>query len=494
MGMVVNTNIGSLVAQSAANATNKSMDTSMERLSTGKRINSAADDAAGMAISSRLEAQSRGLSQAIRNASDGQAMIDTTEGAHAEIGNILQRMRELSVQSANDTNVAADRTNLQAEVTQLIAEIDRIATQTTWNGTTVLDGSFTSKQLQIGAQQGQSTTFSVESARTNAIGNYALSSDAHSGAANSIDGEDLTIEGYLGAATIAVAASASVKDVAATINANSSSTGVSATAVTKAKLKTLSAAEAMAFTLTGDAAASISVTNTSTTHLGELKEAINAKSGVTGITAAFGSDTSELVLTHATGEDIAITGMDTATNSTTIVLEALDEDGAALSTPDTSTIVENGGSATGAVIGHMVLSSIKSFTVAGDDATAKDGFFDTMNGTTAGGTAGLSNVASVNISTASGAASAIRAIDGAISKINSSRADLGGLSNRLDSTIANLTNIKTNADVSRSNIEDADFAAETSNLAKQQILSQAATSMLAQANQSKQSVLALLQG
>jgi flagellin len=491
--MVVNTNIGSLVAQSAANATNKSMDTAMERLSTGKRINSAADDAAGMAITSRLEAQSRGLSQAIRNAVDGQAMIDTTEGAHTEITNILQRLRELSVQSANDTNVAADRTNLQAEVTQLIAEIDRIATQTTWNGTTVLDGSFTSKQLQIGAQQGQSTTFSVDSARTNAIGNYALSSDAHSVAANSIDGEDLTIEGYLGAATIAVAASASVKDVAATINANSSSTGVSATAVTKAKLKTLSAAEAMAFTLTGDAAASISVTNTSTTHLGELKEAINAKSGVTGITAAFGSDTSELVLTHATGEDIAITGMDTATAGTTFVLEALDEDGAALSTPDTSTISE-GGTATGAVIGHMVLSSIKSFTVAGDDATAKDGFFDTMNGTTAGGTAGLSNVASVNISTASGAASAIRAIDGAISKINSSRADLGGLSNRLDSTIANLTNIKTNADVSRSNIEDADFAAETSNLAKQQILSQAATSMLAQANQSKQSILALLQG
>jgi len=493
MGMVVNTNIGSLVAQAAANATNKSMDISMERLSTGKRINTAADDAAGMAISSRLEAQSRGLNQAIRNAADGQAMIDTTEGAHTEITNILQRMRELAVQSANDTNVAADRTNLNAEITQLVAEIDRIATQTTWNGVNILDGTFTSKQLQIGAQQSQTTTFSVESARTNAIGNYTLSSDAHAVAANSIDGDDLTVEGYLGSATIAVAANASVKDVAATINTNSGSTGVTATAVTKAKLKTLSAAEAMAFTLTGDAAASISVTNTSTSNLGVLKDAINAKAGITGISAAFGSDTSELVLTHSTGKDIAISGMDTATAGTTIVMEALDEDGAALSTPDTATISE-GGTATGDVIGHLVLSSIKSFTVSGDDATNEDGFFNTINGTAAGGTASLSNIASVNISTASGAASAIRAIDGAISKVNTARAELGGLSNRLDSTIANLTNIKTNADVSRSNIEDADFAAETSNLAKMQILSQAATSMLAQANQSKQSILALLQG
>ena len=229
MGMVVNTNIGSLVAQAAANATNKSMDTSMERLSTGKRINTAADDAAGMAISSRLEAQARGLNQAIRNAADGQAMIDTTEGAHTEITNILQRMRELSVQSANDTNVAADRTNLQSEVNQLVAEIDRIATQTTWNGVNILDGTFTAKQLQIGADNGQTTAFSVESARTNAIGNYELGSDAHAvNTANAIAGDDLTISGYLGSATIAVAAGASTKDVAATINANTASTGVSA--------------------------------------------------------------------------------------------------------------------------------------------------------------------------------------------------------------------------------------------------------------------------
>lgn len=493
MALNINTNIGALGAAAAASAVNKTMESAMERLSTGQRINTAADDAAGMAISSRMDAQIRGLNQAIRNAADGQSLIDTTEGAHIEISNILQRMRELAVQSANDTNVAGDRSNLQAEVSQLIAEVDRIANQSTWNGVTILDGTFTSKQLQIGADQNQVLSFSVDSARSSDIGNYQLLSDSHAIAANSIDGEDLTINGHLGSATIAVAAGASAKDVAATINANTASTGVTANAITKAKLSGLSLAESVAFTLTGDAAATISVTVASTSHLGEIKDAINAKSGVTGITAAFGDDTSEIVLTHLGGEDIAISGFDTTTNTTTITLEALDRVGADLSTPDTATISE-GGTATGTVVGQMTLSSIKSFTVTGDDATAEDGFFHTLNGTTAGGTASLAGVSAVNIATTSGAANAIRTIDGALSKINTARANLGAISNRLDNTIANLTNISTNISSSQSRIQDADFAAESTNLAKAQILQQAATAMLAQANASKQGVLQLLQG
>ena len=181
-------------------------------------------------------------------------------------------------------------------------------------------------------------------------------------------------------------------------------------------------------------------------------------------------------------------------NTTTITLEALDRVGADLSTPDTATIVENGGSATGTVVGQMTLSSIKSFTVAGDDATAEDGFFHTLNGTAAGGTASLATVAAVNIATTSGAANAIRTIDGAINKINTARADLGAISNRLDNTISNLTNISTNISSSQARIQDADFAAESTNLAKAQILQQAATAMLAQANAYKQGVLSLLQG
>lgn len=494
MALNINTNISALGASAAASSVNKTMETSMERLSSGLRINTASDDAAGVAIASRMDAQIRGLNQAIRNAADGQALVDTTEGAHLEITNILQRMRELAVQSANDTNVAGDRSNLQSEVAQLIAEIDRIANQSTWNGVKILDGTFTSKQLQIGADQSQVLSFSVDSARSSAIGDYQLLSDAHVAAANTIDGEDLTINGHLGSATIAVAAAASAKDVVATINANTASTGVSATAITKAKLSALSAAESVAFTLTGDAAATISVTVASASHLGEIKDAINAKSGVTGITAAFGDDTSEIVLTHLGGEDIAVSGFDTTTNSTTITLEALDRVGADLSTADTATIVESGGSATGTVVGTMTVSSIKSFTVTGDDSTAEDGFFHTINGTAAGGTASLSAVSAVNIATTAGAANAIRAIDGALNKVNTARADLGAISNRLDNTIANLTNITTNVQSSQSRIQDADFAAESTNLAKAQILQQASMAMLAQANASKQGVLQLLQG
>ena len=494
MALNINTNTSALGAAAAASSVNKTMETSMERLSSGLRINTASDDAAGVAIASRMDAQIRGLNQAIRNAADGQALVDTTEGAHLEITNILQRMRELAVQSANDTNVSGDRSNLQSEVAQLVAEIDRIANQSTWNGVKILDGTFTSKQLQIGADQSQVLSFSVDSARSSDIGDYQLLSDAHAVAANTIDGDDLTINGHLGSATIAVAAAASAKDVVATINANTASTGVSATAITKAKLSALSAAESVAFTLTGDAAATISVTVASTSHLGDIKDAINAKSGVTGITAAFGDDTSEIVLTHLGGEDIAVSGFDTTTNTTTITLEALDRVGADLSTADTATIVENGGSATGTVVGTMTVSSIKSFTVTGDDATAEDGFFHTLNGTAAGGTASLSAVSAVNIATTAGAANAIRAIDGALNKVNTARADLGAISNRLDNTIANLTNITTNVQSSQSRIQDADFAAESTNLAKAQILQQASMAMLAQANASKQGVLQLLQG
>jgi len=461
MSMVINTNTAAMVAQAAQAKTNKAMDTAMERLSTGQRINSAADDAAGLAISTRMESQIRGISMAIKNAGDAQSLIDTTEGAHDEVTNILQRMRELAMQAANDTNVAADRTSLNAEVAQLTAEIDRIATQTTWNGVSVLDGTFTSKQMQIGAEAGQTISVSVDSTKSSSIGNYTLEGLAYADDATDIDGDDLTISGHLGSATIGVAASASAKDVAATVNANTSSTGVTATAITKAKLSGLSASGTIAFTLTGDAGAAISTTVASETHLGAIKDAINAKSGVTGITAAFGDDTSEIVLTHLGGDDIAISGMDTAVAATTITMEALDKDGADLSTADTVTISE-AGTATGTVVGQLSLSSIKSFTVTGDPTTAEDGFFSTN----AGGTASLSAISAVNISTVSGANAAIRAIDGALNKINAARGDLGAVSNRIDHTVSNLTNIKVNVEASKSRIEDADFAAETSNLTK----------------------------
>ena len=279
MALSINTNMGALMASAAASSVNKSLETSMNRLSTGMRINTAADDAAGVAIASRLTSEIRGTNQAIRNAMDGQALIDTAEGAHNEIVNILQRMREIAVQAGNDTNDADDRANLQAEVDQLVDEIDRIATVTTWAGINLLDAS-----------GGASGTFTF----------------------------------HVGARTTA------------------------------------------------------------------------------------GSDTIDVAISSMTSSSLSVGALTLASN------------GSALTTID--------------------------------------------------------------------------AIDAAILTVNAQRADLGAYSNRLDNTVANLTNISTNLEAGRSRIQDADFAAESTNLAKSQILQQASTAMLAQANASKQGVLSLLQG
>jgi len=176
MALQINTNIGALMASAATSRAMSSMETSMERLSSGQRINTAADDAAGVAIASRMEAQIRGLNQAMRNAADGQALVDTSEGAHLEIVNILQRMREVSVQASNDTYTLQDRTNLNSEIEQLMEEIDRIASSTTFNGQKLLDGSFASKTMQIGNESTQSVTFSIDDMSTSALGTTVTSS------------------------------------------------------------------------------------------------------------------------------------------------------------------------------------------------------------------------------------------------------------------------------------------------------------------------------
>src|SRR5210317_625002 len=193
----VNTNMGAVVSAANMAKFGRELDTSIERLSSGLRINSAKDDAAGMAIVSKMEAQVRGVTQAIRNATDSQKLIDTSEGAHVETLNILQRMRELAVQSANDTNQAIDRSFLNSEVTQLIAEIDRIATQTTWNGEKILDGNFTSKQFQLGANANEKVTYSIDSAKSAAIGNYQANGIATivTASGNAIVDDTLTISG-----------------------------------------------------------------------------------------------------------------------------------------------------------------------------------------------------------------------------------------------------------------------------------------------------------
>ena len=487
----VNTNMGAVVSAANMAKFGRELDTSIERLSSGLRINSAKDDAAGMAIVSKMEAQVRGVTQAIRNATDSQKLIDTSEGAHVETLNILQRMRELAVQSANDTNQAIDRAFLNAEATQLISEIDRIANQTTWNGAKILDGTFSSKQFQLGANANEKVTYSIDSAKSAAIGNYKVTGTAaHTQVTTSaVEAHTLTISCYIGSSTVAVAADATAAEVAASVNSKTASTGVSASAVTKVKLNGLGAASTVTFTLgNGDNTASISATMTDESDLRALKDAINAAAGTTGITAEMSSTTNaDVILTHSTGADIIITDF-TDSGAGDLDFTALTSAGA--DTAASIELDEVDGQEVAHAFGQLDFSSHKTFTVDSDENDVTEGFLTTV----ASNTSSLSAVSSISLGTASGAETAIEIIDGAINKINQSRADLGAISNRLDSTISNLTNVATNVEGSMSNIRDADFSQETSKLTRAQILTQAATSMLAQANTSKQSILALLQG
>lgn len=505
MALNINTNIGALGAAASATAANRTMESAMERLSTGLRINTAADDAAGMAISSRMESQIRGLNMAIRNAADGQALIDTTEGAHNEVTNILQRMRELAVQSANDTNVSADRANLQAEVTQLIGEMNRISSQTTWNGVAVIDGTFTGKQLQIGAEDGQILNFEVDSVAATALGNHTVTTNVWSklnAVANAIDATkgDVTVSGRLGSETLNMGASATAADLASAANNVSGSTGVTAKAETNAKLNTFTlgggaTSDTVSFNIGTTSATAVSIGSvviTNANDLSGIRDAINNISGRTGITATLGSSNADLLLKEANGNNIVIENY-TSANATksTMVLTAMNIDG----TPDTTgtaTLAAVAGTSDDAVVtGQVKFSSTGAFVATGGSGSADDGAGFVV---AAGVGSSLGQVAAIDIDTATGAASAIDVIDAAIEKISAARGDLGAISNRLDNTISNLTNIATNISSSQSRIQDADFATESTNLAKAQILQQAATAMLAQANASKQGVLSLLQG
>ena len=495
--------MGAVVSAANMAKFGRELDTSIERLSSGLRINSAKDDAAGMAIVSKMEAQVRGVTQAIRNATDSQKLIDTSEGAHVETLNILQRMRELAVQASNDTNQALDRSFLNAEATQLIAEIDRIASQTTWNGEKILDGNFTAKQFQLGANENEKVTYSIDSAKSASIGNYATNGTSHvssavAGAvADTIASHTLTVSGYIGSSTVTVGANNSAADAVALINAKTADTGVTATGVTKVKIGDITTAADIAFTLgNGTSSASVSASITDTTDIRALKDAINAVAGTTGISAEMSSaSNADIILTHSTGEDIIIEGFDSG-DTTDMDVTALDKDGATSgATANTVNLDDTAGQAStdvveAIIVGSIAVNSHKAFTVTSSDITEVNNFFKV----TASNSGALSAISAISLGTAANAEAAITVIDGAINKINQSRADLGAISNRLDSTISNLTNVATNVEGSMSNIRDADFSIETSKLTRSQILTQAATSMLAQANTSKQSILALLQG
>jgi flagellin len=516
---IVNTNVGSNVARAALASQDNDMQDAIRSLSTGLRINSASDDVAGMAISSRMESTIRGLSQAIRNSSDGKNMFDTIEGASLEAVNILQRIRELAVQAANDSNTGLDRSFLQKEITQLVAEVDRISSHTTWNGKKLLDGTLTGQQIQIGMFNDEDITFSVDSMASGSIGNYEVDTvnevdlNASAGAAVITD-NTFTIVGSVGSKTV-TATAATAKQHAAIANSVTAETGVTATAVTKIKINGLTAEGAA--TVNGSYSMGLQGTNSSATtitftidvasDMRALRDAVNNVSGTTGITAKMGATNADVILTHATGEDIVITAFDNTgltedgSDYHTLAVTALAADetaqtagvvGAAATTDASGfkATLTTDGSTDAAYLsvrthGTVKFQSSEAFSISGYQTDALPS--SSTNGS-------LASLASVSLSTAINAEKAIRIVDGAIHKINTVRAELGAKSNRMDAAIDNLTNVVTNTQASQSHIQDADFAAETSKLTKAQILAQAATSMLAQANTSKQNVLTLLQG
>tara|TARA_E500000178_G_scaffold63788_1_gene60725 strand:+ start:222 stop:2060 length:1839 start_codon:yes stop_codon:yes gene_type:complete len=612
MGLVLNTNIGAIQAQRALTESRQEMELAMERLSTGQRINSAADDAAGLAMVERMNSQIRGLTMATKNANDGIALIKTAENALVEVSGMLQRMRELAVQSANATNTATERAFADDEITQLKNEISRVSANTRYNGTQILNGTFTAKKLQLGIMSGEDIAFNIDSIEAALLGAYVVTSMARSPIAtasappsNNTTGEDLTIVANGNTRTVDIEAGDSAKQVATKINAVAGATTVLAQARTFGLLSSSSATEsAYILKINGEATASFTI---SSNAVGDAVSKINAISATTGVLASATTD-NKVRLEDKDGDDITIenesTGTDlriasiendgvtdntsivqadtvsllaahqaaTATNSTTGDTVTIDFGGetqvsytvvtsgntdaannriavdattsafhtalgtiltaagvnysaAANATSSSNTdftfgraggisapltvsvggatalaltnittpkeVALNASTGTGAT---TILGSVRLYSSSGFSATQTSGSFNYFSTAAADATAALSSVTSTSVATTIGATNALAVIDGALETVSSLRGSLGTLQNRLDYSVSNLMKVTEYTIGARSRVSDADFAAETSRLAKAQVLQQAGASMLAQANASTDVVLQVLRG
>ncbi len=504
MASVINTNVASLNSQRNLGSSQKSVTTSLQRLSTGLRINSAKDDAAGLAISERMTGQIRGLNQAARNANDGISLAQTAEGALTQTTDLLQRMRELSVQSANDTNTASDREALQDEVTQIQEEINRIAKTTEFNGQKIIDGSFSSASFQVGANAGQTIEVSIGSAKGSALGSIAEKegtavTNVATTAGMTIkigDGDTKTISSSTNFAESSVNGrnDSSAYAKAAAIE-DAGITGLSATAKTEITTTVTGgkvgggATDTYDLSINGESIYSgVDVSAGKELSVTQIRDAINAQSSKTGVAASV--DGNDLTLTAADGRDITV-DENAAADATAV------NAGSSYAGTTSGNVATNvTGLTTGAefadeeaVEGKVTLSAAKTISFGGATSlteAAKLGYTgDIALDVT-------KSIDSVSIKTRDGAESAIKQIDAALQQVNSSRSNLGAVQNRFENTVTNLQNTSENLSAARSRIRDADFAAETANLTKSQILQQAGTAMLSQANSLPQGVLSLL--
>ena len=640
MSLVVNTNIKSSIAQDSIMKVGRDLSTAMERLSTGKRINSAKDDAAGLSISNRMTSQIRGLNMAIKNANDGISLMQTAEGALDEVTSSLQRMRELAVQAANGTNNAQDRAALDAEVQQLKSEIDRTAKTTQFNSINLLDGSFQNKQLQIGDKANQTLKVGIASSKVSDLGLGTSASGGNtfiggrlgfSNTANTISSSfasagslSLVINGTIISKIKSNTSGANntvldINDVVTAIN--NSRAGVTASAFNEATAAAagngvIGSTNALTITVTSiDDASSLAIKVSNTNSMQEVVDKINAQGGAATVQARI-NDEGKLVLFNnsgakltvldviggtTTGSNLAVgfhsgdvfqgmlklesqtdapikigtlssagTVSATVTNaalktlglvatygmrsgdlattspgySTEKFVDAYTYEGAAITASTTAWVagevkingvdiyrsgqetnttskkvqlinsfadqtgvfaekVSNSDGATvirlnsvnnhpiSVDLGNDTLGAYGGFTSHGlREVNVGDAYYDTTKPTL--GNSGGSSMSGLNVLSAASAADAMKAIDNAIEQVSQSRAQLGAYQNRLNATVNNLSNVVTNTEQSKSRIMDTDYSQETTALAKSQIISQAATAMLAQANQSAQNVMSLL--
>lgn len=511
---VINTNISSINAQNNLARSQGELQTSLQRLSSGLRINSAKDDAAGLQISNRQTSQINGLNVAVRNANDGISIAQVAEGALQESTNILQRMRELALQSANGSNSAVDREALQTEVKALQSELTRIAETSAFGGRKILDGTFGTSALQVGSDANQTINVKIDSAKSKDIGLRGLAVTGIAAQITGIAGTSTSSQVNFNSQQLDVIVGGrfnqidlengdSAATIAGKINSIQGVSGVSATTIVAGVVTAASTGGNINLNINGveisadfatDAAGTAAAIRAAITDNSQLQEL--------GITASGAG--ANFVITDANGQNLNITtSITSGATATAITLQSREVDGTtAAGATETITGVANS-----VAVRNTVSTGALNFTTAVVDAKDSSLIVRASSGNTAaaggptvdgGGAATLGaeklvSISSVDISTAAGSQSAIGVIDAAIAQLDAQRADLGAIQNRLESTISNLSNISENVSAARSRIQDADFAAETSNLTRIQILQQAGTSILAQANTVPQSVLSLLQ-
>ena len=481
MALTVNTNIASLNVQKNLNNASTALQTSMQRLSSGLRINSAKDDAAGLQISNRLTSQINGLGVAIKNANDGSSIAQTAEGAMQQSTNILQSMRTLALQSANGSPSAEDRKSNQAQYSALTAELTRIATTTTFGGKNLLDGSFGTTSFQVGANANQTIDMTIGNVAANNIGSQQLSTQALTPTASGVTGGAITVTGGGQSATVTLAAGASAKQIAAQMNGAVG--GLGATASTEAQFTVNSATIAAAtpknanFTLQVGSGTAVQFTGVTSTS--DLADQLKSNAAKLGISVNYNSSTNALSVKSDTGENLTFNAGDAGAAGISVATkDGTGTYGTATALAATAII------ATGAV----ALNSSNSYALNGAGVA---GVFAAGAATAANST--KTTVNNTDVTTAANAQNAIDVITQAISDIDSQRAGLGAVQNRFDNTVANLTSIADNSTAARGQIQDVDYAAETAQLTKQQTLQQASTAILSQANQLPSAVLKLLQ-